>query len=60
MTEMLLYTAAGIVLYVISDAVLRFIESRYDEPLQYRSVIFFGIILALALILFAVIRAAFG
>lgn len=60
MTEILLYTISGIVLYVIADAILKFIESRYDEPLQYRSVIFFGIILTLALILFAAVREIFA
>ncbi len=60
MTEILLYTISGIVLYVIADALLKFIESHYDEPLQYRSVIFFGIILTLAPILFAAVRQVFA
>ena len=55
MTEVLIYTASGILLYMLTDAALRFIEEQHGEPLPYRSVIFFVMIFLMAVILFQVI-----
>lgn len=43
------YTLAGIVLYLFSDWLLRRIEMLRGETLQHRSLVFFAIILVLAL-----------
>jgi hypothetical protein len=59
MTEILIYTAVGIVLYFAADAALRFIESMHGEPIPHRSIIFFGIILVMAIISFQIIKMMF-
>jgi hypothetical protein len=60
MTEILIYTASGILLYIITDAALRYIEQIHGEPLPYRSVIFFVVIFMLAMILFQGIKMVAG
>lgn len=60
MTEILIYTASGILLYILADAALRFIEKLHGEPLPYRSVIFFVMIFMMAMILFQVIRMIYA
>jgi len=59
MTEILIYTASGILLYVLADMALRAIERMHGEPIPYRSVVFFIIIFMMAIILFQVIRLIF-
>ena len=54
--EMLYYTVAAIVLYVVSDWILNQIEIRRGERFENRSLIFFAIILVLAVALFNLIR----
>lgn len=56
MTEALTYTIVAIALYLVSDWVLRRIETAYGRPFEYRTLIFFAILLLLALVSFAVIR----
>ena len=50
------YTLAGIVLYLVSDWIVNRIEAAYGERLEYRSLLFFGIILTLALVSFKAIE----
>jgi len=54
--ELIYYTLAGLGLYVFSDWILNRIESIRGERFEQRSLIFFGIILVLALITFRLIR----
>lgn len=54
--EIIYYTLAGLGLYFVSDWILNQIETRRGERFEQRSLIFFGIILVLALILFRLIR----
>ncbi len=54
--ELIYYTLAGLGLYVVSDWILNRIEIRRGERFEQRSLIFFGIILVLALITFRLIR----
>lgn len=54
--EMFYYTAAGIFLYLIADAILNRIEYARGARLPYRSMVFFAIILILTLILFSSVR----
>ncbi len=56
MTEILIYTASGILLYMLADAALKYLESLHGEPIPYRSAVFFVIIFMLAMILFQVIQ----
>lgn len=54
--EMIYYTLAAVVLYAVSDWILNQIEIRRGERFENRSLIFFVIILALALALFSLIQ----
>ncbi len=54
--DFIYYTLAGIALYLFSDWILQRLEIKLGKRLQYRSLIFFGIILTLALISFSLIR----
>ncbi len=54
--DFIYYTLAGIALYVLSDWILQRLEIKLGKRLEYRSLIFFGIILTLALISFSLIR----
>lgn len=50
------YTIAGIVLYLAADWMLRLIERRRGAPFENRTLIFFFILLALALVSFQAIQ----
>jgi zinc transporter ZupT len=52
----LYYTVAGIVLYLAADAILNRIEARRGQRFEHRSLIFFFILLALALVAFQLIQ----
>jgi len=54
--EILLFTLVAIVIYLISDRIVRMIETRRGEILKQRQVIFFAVFLALALVSFRVLR----
>jgi len=55
MLGFILYTVAGLVLYFLSDWILNQIEVRRGERFENRSVVFFVIILALAVVVFSLI-----
>lgn len=54
--EMLLFTALAVVLYLVADRVLDAVERRAGRRFEYRSLIFFVILLALAVVAFTVVR----
>jgi hypothetical protein len=54
--ELLWFTLVAALLYVLADRILDFIERRAGRRLEYRSVIFFALLLGMALASFAVIR----
>lgn len=58
--EIVYLTVAAIALYVISDRILDAMERRAGKRFEQRSVIFFGLMLVLSLITFAVIRSMLG
>jgi hypothetical protein len=60
MTEILIYTVSGILLYFTADAALNYIESLHGEPIPYRSVVFFVIIFMMAMILFQLVEMIFN
>ncbi len=54
------YTITAVLLYLISDWILNRIETYYGKRFQYRSVIFFAIILVLSMSLFEMIDRVVG
>jgi len=50
------FVVVAVMLYFGADWILRRIETAAGAPLKYRSFIFFGILLTLALVSFALIR----
>ena len=54
--EIIYYTVAGIVLYLLADWILRQLEQRRGSVFENRTLIFFFILLALALITFQAIQ----
>ena len=56
----LYYTVAAILLYLLSDWILNKVEQRAGKRLKYRSVIFFVIIMVLAVSTFEMIDRIVG
>lgn len=56
LTEILLFTLVAIVIYLVSDWIIRMIESRRGGVLKQRQVVFFVIFLVLAMVSFRVLR----
>ncbi len=56
MTGTILYTVAAIALYLLSDWILNQIEIKRGKRLEHRSLIFFAIIMVLALSSFSLIE----
>ena len=54
--EILLFTLVAIVIYLVSDWIVRMIEARRGEALKQRQVIFFAVFLVLALVSFRALR----
>jgi hypothetical protein len=54
--ELVWFTLVAALLYFAADAILRAIESAAGRPLEYRSIVFFALLLGMALASFAVIR----
>ena len=55
--EIVYFTIAAIFLYLFSDWLLQRIEVSLGRRLKYRSVIFFAIILVLAVSMFALVQS---
>ena len=56
----LYYTVAAVLLYLLSDWILNKIEQRVGKRLEYRSVVFFVIIMVLAVSTFEMIDRIVG
>ena len=54
--EVILFTLVAVVLYFFSDWLLQRVETRLGRRLEHRTLVFFGIILTLALISFSLIE----
>jgi hypothetical protein len=50
------YTITGVVLYLLADWILRLVEARAGRIFEHRTLIFFALLLSMALLTFAVIR----
>ena len=57
---MLLYTLTGIILYVVADWVLTRLEARAGRQFEHRTIVFFVLLLSMALVSFAIIRSILG
>lgn len=51
------FTLAGIALYLVSDWLLERIEIHRGERLEHRTLVFFGILLVLALVTFPLLQS---
>jgi hypothetical protein len=56
MTEVILFTLNGIVIYLVADWIIRRMEAKRGEVLKNRQIIFFVIFLSLALITFELLQ----
>jgi len=54
--QMLLFTALAVVLYLVSDRALNALEVRAGRRFEYRSLIFFVILLVLAVLAFSAVQ----
>jgi hypothetical protein len=54
------FTLVAIVLYLFSDWLLERVELAVGKRLEHRSLIFFAILLSLALVTFSIIQAQTG
>lgn len=55
--EFVYFTAVAIVLYLLADRILIWVEDYLDRTLEHRSVVFLGLLMAMAIVSFAVIRS---
>jgi hypothetical protein len=55
--EMLLFTVVAVVLYIVADRALDALERRSGRRFEHRTLIFFAILLGLAMTAFALIRS---
>lgn len=60
MSELLIFTLNAIVIYLVSDWLVRQIEKRRGAVMKQRQVIFFVIFLTLALITFRLLKSLLG
>lgn len=58
--EALLFTAVAVVLYLVSDRLLDALERRAGRRFEYRSVIFFFILLVFAVVSFSALQRLAG
>jgi hypothetical protein len=54
--QVVLFTVVAVVLYLVADRLLNALELRAGRRFEYRSLIFFAILLPLAMLAFAVIQ----
>ena len=60
MSELFLFTLNAIVIYLVSDWLVRLIEKRRGGAIKQRQIIFFAIFLILALISFRMLKSLLG
>ena len=54
--EAVYFTVTGIVLYLVADRLVDLVERRAGRVLEHRTLLFFVLLLSLALVTFAAIR----
>ena len=60
MSDLVLFSLNAIVIYLVSDWLVRLVEKRRGAVLKQRSVLFFVIFLTLALISFRLLKMLLG
>lgn len=60
MSELFLFTLNAIVIYLVSDWLVRLIEKRRGKVLKQRQIVFFFIFLTLALVSFRLLKSLLG
>lgn len=60
MFELFLFTLNAIVIYLVSDWLVRLIEKRRGKVIKQRQIIFFVVFLTLALISFRLLKSLLG
>ena len=60
MSELILFTLNAIVIYLVSDWLVRLIEKRRGAVIKQRQIIFFAIFLVLALASFRLMKMILG
>lgn len=58
--EAIWYTVVAIVLYLVSNRILDAVERRVGRRFEYRTLIFFGILLTLAIVAFWALRQIYA
>ena len=56
MLEILVFTLNAIFIYFVADWIIRMIEAKRGEVLKQRQIVFFAVILVLALITFRLLK----
>jgi hypothetical protein len=56
MSDLILFTLNAIVIYLLSDWIVKLIEKRRGKVLKQRQVVFFGVFLVLALSSFQILQ----
>ena len=54
--EILIFTLNAIIIYFVADWIVRMIEAKRGEAFKQRQVVFFAVILVLALVTFRLLR----
>ena len=58
--EMLIFIVVAVALYFVADRILKLVEARAGRRFENRSIIFFGLLLGLSLVTFAILRNLLG
>jgi energy-converting hydrogenase Eha subunit E len=54
--QFVLFTILGMALYLVSDRIVQALERRAGRVFEHRTLVFFAILLALALVTFAAVQ----
>jgi hypothetical protein len=54
--QYVLFTVLGIVLYLVSDRIVRALEQKAGRVFEHRSLLFFAILLVLAVVVFSLVQ----
>ena len=60
MSDLILFSLNGIIVYLLSDWILRVMERKRGAVIKQRQIVFFVIFLALALLSFSLLRNLLG
>lgn len=58
--DMIWFLLTGVVVYLVADGVVRYIERRRGEVMENRSLVFFAVFLPLVLLAFELVKRVLG